>query len=220
MLAFPMAAIAIALSKSLLTILNVSYSTASSILVLFALDTLVVLISQFYGSLLMGMERFDEEGKISLSKLIRSKIFIVFTVPYVQAAIGLPLVYYILTQLAPAGSVQAVSYVIIINLIVHIATFIGLYALMHRSVRIYVAWGSVGKYLLASTVAGAVLYSLPQTTTLIATFGKVAVGGATYAALLLAIDADARKLVTQIWTEIRITFGRIGKKNINQRYSA
>jgi hypothetical protein len=209
------------LSKSLLTILNVSYSTASSILVLLALDTLVVLISQFYGSLLMGLERFDEEGKISLRKLVRSKIFMVFTVPYIQAAIALPLVYYVLTQSAPSGSVQAVSYVIIINLIVHIATFTGLYALMRRSVRMCVAWGSVGKYLLASIVAGAVLYTLPQTTTLIATFGKVAIGGATYTALLLAIDADARKLVTQTWTEIRITFGRTGKKeNINQSYSA
>jgi O-antigen/teichoic acid export membrane protein len=206
MLAFPMAAIAITLSRSLLTILNASYSTASPILMLLTVDTLVVLVSQFYTQYLLGAETFDVEGKILLNQLVKSKIFKVFTLPYVQAAIALPAVYYVLTQVGFADSMQAVTYVVAINIIVHTITFIALYALTHGEVKIFVAWKSVGKYTLASLATAAVLLLLPHTTTLAATFGKVLIGAATYAALLLAIDANARRLVAQIWAEIRGVF--------------
>ena len=206
MLAFPMAAIAITLSRSLLTILNAAYSVASPILVLLTVDTLVLLVSQFYTLYLLGIEKFDEAGKISLRQLVKSKIFKVFTVPYVQAAIAVPTVYYVLTQVGFVDSVQAVVYVVAINIVVHVITFVALYGLMHREAKIPVAWKSVAKYAAASLVTAAVLYLLPHTTTLTATFGKLLVGVATYAALLLAVDADARKLVTQIWAEIRGAF--------------
>jgi hypothetical protein len=101
---------------------------------------------------------------------------------------------------------QAVTYVVAINIIVHTITFIALYALMHGEVKIFVAWKSVGKYTVASLATAAVLLLLPHTTTLATTFGKVLIGAATYAALLLAIDANARKLVAQIWAEIRGVF--------------
>jgi len=206
MLAFPMAAIAITLSQSFLTILNVSYSAASPILILLTVDTLVVLISQFFTSYLLGAETFDLEGKISLRQLARSKIFKVFTLPYIQAALALPATYYVLTQVGFADSVQAVMYVIAINIAVHIVTFVALYGLMHREIRIGVAWKGIGKYVLASLATGIVLYLLPSTTTLTTTFGKVLVGAVTYAALLSMIDRDARKLVRQIWAEIKGAF--------------
>jgi hypothetical protein len=206
MLAFPMAAIAITLSQSFLTILNVSYSAASPILILLTVDTLVVLISQFFTSYLLGAETFDLEGKISLRQLARSKIFKVFTLPYIQAALALPATYYVLTQVGFADSVQAVMYVVAINIAVHIVTFVALYGLMHREIRIGVAWKGIGKYVLASLATGIVLYLLPSTTTLTTTFGKVLVGAVTYVALLSMIDRDARKLVRQIWAEIKGAF--------------
>jgi hypothetical protein len=206
MLAFPMATIAITLSASLLTILNASYATASPILILLTLDMFVVVISQFYTSCLLGIERLDEEGKISLRQLVRSKIFKVFTLPYLQATIALPASYYVLTQLSLSSSVQAVEYVIGISIFVHTITLIGVYIFMRKSMKIPVAWKSVGKYILASLATAAVLYLLPQTTTLVATFGKVTAGVATYAASLLAIDSDARILVAQILKEVRALF--------------
>ena len=206
MLAFPMAAIAITLSQSLLTILNLSYSTASPILVLLTVDTLVVLISQFFTSYLLGAETFDEKGKISLRQLVRSKIFKVFTLPYIQAALALPATYFVLTQMSLAPPVQAVTYVVAINIAVHVITFAALYLLMRGEIRIRVAWRSLGKYVFASVVTGIVLYLLPSTTTLTATFGKIVVGAVTYGAVLSAIDADARKLIAQIWAEIKSVF--------------
>ena len=213
MFAIPLAAIIITMSESLLTILNVFYSPATPILILLALDAVVLLISQFYSSLVLGIERFDEEAKISFSQLVRSKMFKVFTLPYIQAAISLPATYYVLTRVATGDSVQAVSYVTIANICVHIATFLGLYAFMRKSVRLAVPWRSVGKYLFASAVTATALYLLPHPTTILATLGKVAGGATTYAALLLMIDAETRRLVAMIWREIKSIFGQVDKKD-------
>jgi O-antigen/teichoic acid export membrane protein len=210
MLAIPMAVVTLTMPQSLLIILNVSYGTASPILVLLTVDTLIVLIAQFYSYCLMGTEHLDEEGKISLNKLVRSKIFKIFTLPYIQAAIALPIAYYMLTQLPISSPVQAVLYVITINIGVHITTFLGLYTIMRKSTRIAVAWRSIGKYILASIVCAIELLILPNTTTLIFTLGKALIGLATYVAFLLVIDADARDLVTQIWQEIKLTISGLG----------
>jgi hypothetical protein len=206
MFALPMAAIALTMSTSLLTILNASYSTASPILILLTIDALIVLVSQFYTQCLVGSETLDAEGKISIRLLVRSKIFKVFTLPYLQAAIALPSVYYILTQMPSAGPVQAAMYVVAVNIVVHVVTFAAIYALMHREFKLTVAWKSVSKYVLAALVAAGLLLVLPYTTTLTATFGKGLTGVGVYAALLLAIDDDARKLGRQIINEIKGAF--------------
>ncbi len=211
MFALPMAAIAIAMSRSFLTVLNAAYGDAYPILMLLAVDMLIILVSSFYSQYLLGIERVDEEGKIPLRKLVKSKIFTVFALPYIQAAITLPAAYYILTQLTGRGSVELVSYVIVINILVHLGTFTGLYAAMRRSAKLSVAWRNVAKYILASGVAGAVLYLLPSPTTLVMTFAKVAVGAAVYLGLLLGTDADTRALVTSIWREVRSILSQSGK---------
>lgn len=212
MFAIPMATIAITISKSLLTILNAFYSVASPILILLTLDAVVLLISQFYNSLIFGVERLDEEAKIPLGKLVRSKMFKVFTLPYIQAAIALPTAYLILTGLATGQSVNAVLYVTGINLCVHIATFLGMYAIMRKSVRISVPWRSIAKYVFASAVTATVLYFLPHPTTIVLTLAKATAGVGTYALLLLAIDVEARELVASIWHEIKGIFGGFGNK--------
>ena len=175
----------------------------------------MLLISQFYASCLMGAEAFDAEGKISLRKLVRSKIFKVFTVAYIQAAIALPLTYYVLTAMPVAGSVDAVAYVVTINIGVHLSTFIGLYWYMRSSARIPVAWESITKYILASILMGIALFLLPNPSTLIFTVAKAVVGLAIYIALLLAIDKQARELLNLIFEEIKGTLRQLTSKNNN-----
>jgi hypothetical protein len=206
MLALPMAAVALAMPTSLLTILNASYSGASPILILLTVDTLIVLVSGFYTQCLMGAETLDAEGKISIRQLVGSKIFKVFTLPYLQAAIALPTDYYILTQLSLTGPVEAALYVVAVNIFGHAVTFAVIHALMHREFKLNVAWKSVTKYVLVAFVAGVVLLILPHTTTLLATFGKGLAGVSVYAGVLLTIDADARKLGRQIIKEIKGSF--------------
>jgi O-antigen/teichoic acid export membrane protein len=219
MFAIPLSTITMVMSASFLTILNVSYSVAWPVLIALTIDTLVVLISQFYSSILMGAEAFDAEGKISLRKLVRSKIFKVFSITYIQAAIALPLAYFVLTQMPVAGSVQAavyaVVYVIAILIGVHLSTFIGLYLFMHSSIRLPVAWKSIAKYVLASIFMGIILFLLPNTSTLIFTLAKAIVGFAIYAALLLAIDTQARELLRLIWEEIKGTLQQLTSRGNN-----
>ncbi len=202
MFALPIATITLTMSQSLLTVLNVSYSVASPVLILLTLDALIVLILQFFTQCLLGTDTMDLEGKIGIGQLVRSKIFKVFTLPYIQAAISLPSVYYLLTQTKTGGPVQAATHVAAINMIVHAITFIAIYTVMHQELGLVVAWKSVAKYAFAASVAAALMLAIPQTTTLAVTFGKALVGLGAYGALLFAIDSEARELLKQTVKEI------------------
>ncbi len=206
MFAMPMAVVTLTMSRSLLTILNSSYAIAWPVLILLTVDALVVLVSQFYGQFLMGSETLDSEGKIQIRELLHSKIFKVYTLSYLQAVIALPTIYYILTQVPLTGPVQAAECVVLVNIVVHAISFSILQLLIHREFRLPVPSKDLAKYISAAIISAAVLFVLPQTTTLTTTFGKVLMGLGTYAVVLLAIDADARKLGSQIVKEVRDIF--------------
>jgi O-antigen/teichoic acid export membrane protein len=213
MAAFPLATITLSMPTSLLTILNGQYSVAWPILVLGTFDALIVLISNFYSGCVLGAERLDAEGNVPLGKLVRSKIFKVFTLPYIQAAIALPTAYYLLSQFTSNSSpVQAATYVVAIIIGVHATTFTWLYLAMRRFTQLTVDWRSIGKYVFAAVLAAIVLFIIPKTATLTLTFGKVVAGLATYSAVLLAIDAEARKLPPLIFREIKTTLDGIKRK--------
>ncbi|MCW4046680.1 MAG: hypothetical protein NWE99_03850 [Candidatus Bathyarchaeota archaeon] len=213
MAAFPLAAVTLSMPTSLLTILNVHYNEAWPILLLSTFDALIVLVSSFYNGCVLGVERLDAEGNVPLRELVRSKIFKVFTMPYIQAAIALPTAYYVLSQFTSGSSpVQAATYVVAIIIGVHASTFAWLYFTMRKSIKLTVDWRSVGKYVFAAALAAVVLFVLPKTTTLALTFGKVVAGLATYSAVLLAIDAEARKLPPLMLREIKMALRGLGKK--------
>ena len=203
MFAIPMTTIVLSIPQSLLTILNIHYNEATPILLLLALDAFILLISQFYTSVIFGVEKLDEEAMIPMKKLAKSKIFKVFTLPYIQAAISVPATLYALTQLAAGRPVRAAVYVTAINLTAHTAILLIQYAMMHTAVPIRVPWKNIGKYILASAVTAAFLYILPDTTTLFLTLAIALAGAAVYLVILLAIDKEARKTITLIWKEIK-----------------
>jgi len=218
MLAIPFATITMVMSTALLTVLNVHYAVAWPVLIILTIDTLITLMYSFYSQCVMGKEAFDAEGKIAIRKLFRSKIFKVFTIPYIQAAIALPLAYFVLTRLPVAGSVQAVIYIIAILISVHLSTFLGFYAFMHHEVCLPVAWKSISKYILASFIMGSIMFFvLPTTTTLLPTIAKAIAGFAIYVGVLLAIDVQARKLLGLILEEIKGSLQQLTSKNDNSQ---
>jgi hypothetical protein len=212
MLAIPFATLAMVMSISFLTILKVDYAIAWPVLIALTVDALILMISTFYSQCVMGVESFDAEGKISMRQLVKSKIFKIFSIPYIQAAIALPATYLVLTQLPINDPVQAAMAVVGILIGVHLISFLGLYLFMRRTIRIPVAWKSMGKYVLVALVMGIVLFLLPTTTTLLATIGKAVVGFGLYIALLLAIDQQARELIRLVWREIQGTFKALTSK--------
>ncbi len=202
MLALPMAAIALSMSRSLLIILNASYEVAAPILMFLTIDSLIVVISQFYSQCLLGVEEFDVEGKIPIRQLVRSRVFKVFSLPYLQAAIALPLLYYILVFVGFTNPVQSAIYLVITSIASHLATFSAQYILMRKSLNIRIPWKSIGKYVLGAIITGLILVGLPQTTTITSTFGKMLFAVLVYGIFLYAIDFEARKLVKQVLQEI------------------
>lgn len=202
MFALPLVAIVISMSPSLLTVLKISYREAWPVLVVLSIDALISLLSTFYTNVLYGVEKLDEEAKIPLRKLLKSKMFKLLTLPYIQAAVTLPTALYILTHFANGQAVRAATYVAIIILVVHAILFLLTYIIMGTSVRIVVPWGSIGKYVFASSVTAVLLYVLPHPATLGLTIATVILGAAAYAAIALAIDRDARMLVRSILQEL------------------
>ncbi|MGA3289618.1 MAG: oligosaccharide flippase family protein [Candidatus Bathyarchaeia archaeon] len=217
MLAIPLSTITMVMSVSLLTVLNISYGVAWPVLIVLTINALVNVVYNFYISVIMGVEAFDAEGKISLRKFVRSKIFKVFSTEYIQGAIAIPLVYYVLTQLPVAGTPQAAVDAIAILIGANLSTFIGLYLSMRRSIRLPVAWGSIAKYVVAAAFMGVLLFLLPATSTLTSTLAKALAGFAIYVAVLLAIDKQARDLVRLISEEIVGTLRELTSKGNNSQ---
>jgi len=220
LLGIPLTTITMVMSVSFLTVLKMAYGIAWPVLIALSIYTLIGLVSSFYYNCLMGVEAFDAEGKISIRQLVRSKIFKVFTLPYIQAAVALPLAYFVLTRLPVAGSVLAAVYVIVILAGVQLSTFAALYWFMRRSISIPVAWVSMAKYVLAALLMAGIMLLLPATTTLLSTIAKAIAGFGIYVVLLLAIDEEARQLVRLIWKEIKGTMRQLTSKGNNGNVSS
>jgi hypothetical protein len=208
MFAIPMAAGAIALSDSYLTMLNSIYGQAAMVLIILAINALVQTISQFFSSVLYGFERIDEKAKIPLKKLVKSPLFKAFSLSYVQSAITLPTTFYLLTNFANGQPVSAAIYVVIIDTIARSVTFLALYIIVRKMVKINIPWMNIAKYSAASAIMGLFLFSIiiPHPTRISIVLGMTILGAVIYFTLLSAIDKETRDLIRSIWQEIKFRF--------------
>jgi len=203
MFAVPMTAGAITLSDSYLIILRDWFKEAVPVLVVLAIDALIAIISGLFSSVLFGFERVDEKARISFKELARSRLFVAFSLPYLHSAITLPTAFYVLTTYAQNQPLQAALYVSIINSAARFATFLIVYVIVRKMIKIDIPWRSIAKYVFASTVMATVLLIIPHPTTLSLTLGVTAVGGIIYLTFLMVIDKEARMLSGAIWQEVK-----------------
>ncbi|MEM3549874.1 MAG: polysaccharide biosynthesis C-terminal domain-containing protein [Candidatus Bathyarchaeia archaeon] len=206
MFAVPMTAGALALPDSYLTILKSVYRDAWPILVVLALDALVATVSTLFSFVLYGLEDIDEKAKIPLRQLVKSRLFIAFSLPYFHSAITIPTAYYVLTNHAAGQPLLSALSVAIINSAARFIMFIILYIMVRRMVNIEIPWKNIAKYLFASVFMASILYMLPHPTRLLLTLALTAVGGILYLTVLVAVDEEARALVKSIWNEISLKF--------------
>jgi hypothetical protein len=200
MFTLPMATGAISLADSYMGLLD--YRFAWVVLVVLSLDAIVTVVAGIYSAVIMGYESVDQNEGMTLKKLVKSKLFVSFSLPYVQAAISLPVIYYVLTTYAYHKSFEAAFYVAVINSVAHFITFIFLYALSRSMMKFQLPWKNIAKYLLASAAMGALLYFLPHPDSKLMTIALTAVGGLIYVAVLSAIDKEARALPKAILQEV------------------
>jgi len=203
MFAIPMTAGAIALSNSYIIIMREEFKDAWPILVVLAINSFVGTMSVFFSSVLYGVEKVDEKAKISFRKLIKSRLFIVFSLPYFYSAITLPTAFYILVNYAQNQPLQAAFYVSAIISLAGFAMFLILYTIVQKTIKIDIPWKNIVKYVFASALMATVLFIIPHPTRIYLTLIATAIGGIIYLALLTVIDKEARLLVHSIWQEIK-----------------
>jgi O-antigen/teichoic acid export membrane protein len=206
MFALPMTVGAVVLSDSYLTILSpeppYKYRDAAHILIVLSIDALLTTISGLYSTVLLGFEKFDEKAKISFKELLKSRLFLVFSLPYLHSAITIPAAFYTLTTYTKNNPLQAALYVSILNFAARFAMFLILYVIVRRIVKVKVPWRNIIKYIVASAVMAIVLFEF-HPTTIMPTFVVTAVGGILYLLVLMIVDREARELISRMSQTIR-----------------
>jgi len=208
MMAIPLATIAIVMSQSLLAVLKVEYINAWPVMIIMVVATILSLIGSFYASFLTGTENFDITGKISLKLLLKSKIFKVLTLSYMQAGIIIPLTFVALKFLPVSDPIRVAEYVAAIQIIMQIVYLIVIYGLVRKyGGKVFINFKEVSKYLAVAVVTGVVLFLLPTTSTLVFTLLKAFLGMGIYLGLLVLIDVQARILLRLIIKEMKQILG-------------
>ncbi|MDI9619366.1 MAG: hypothetical protein QFX33_00875 [Candidatus Nezhaarchaeota archaeon] len=194
MFAIPMSVGALVLSQELLYMLNPSYAVAWVIVVLLSLNSLLSTVSSLFESTVSGSERVDSEGHLSVIRLVKSRLFKLITLSYVQTAVVVVLAYLIFSS-STLSSVGAALCLSSLNLLGTGLTFLPKYLMAKGSVDFKFPWVSTGKYLAASLVMASTLWLLQAPPKLGLTIGRVAFGALVYFAVLLAVDVEARGLL-------------------------
>ena len=200
MFAVPMTAGVIAIPSSYLMFLKESmdYVPATPVLVILAFDALILTISSIFTYVLYGIEKLDEKAKIPFRQVMKSRLFIAFSLPYVHSMITLPTTFYALNFLANNNPQLVATFVTAINTAAHLAMFMVLYWVLRKAVKVKIPWKSIGKYVAASSIMAIVLFLVNPArryTTLIVTVA----GSLIYLGLLLVIDEETRTLARTIW---------------------
>lgn len=203
MFAIPMTGGIIAIPESYMIVLKSEYAEAWPILIVLALDSLILTINAVLSYALYGLEKIDERAQIPLKKLVKSKLFTAFSLPYIHAAITLPTAYLTLSTYSGENPIHAALKISIINTIARSLTLIILYRMVHNATIIGISWKTVGKYVAASIIMALILHFglIPHPRRIYQILTMAMLGGVIYMGILLTIEPEARRLTERIWKE-------------------
>jgi len=200
MFAIPMTVGVMVLSDSYLTMLKVDFAEARPVLLVLAISVLCLTLSQVFNTVVLGTERVDAKAKIAFRELVKSRLFLLFTLPYIQSVVTLPTIFVILTSIAKT-SLEAATYLALISLLASSAMLIVRYAIARKCLVFNFPWNNVFKYILASAAMATVLLVIPPPTRLSITVAFTLMGGAIYLTVLALIDKEAKSLLKSILEE-------------------
>ena len=210
MFAIPMTVGAVVLADSFLTILGkgkvagelIDYSVATPVLRLLAPSMLALSISQVLNSIIFSAEKFDLEARIPLKELVHSKIFKIFTLPYIKALVVLPTLYIILA-FHGSDPVASALYLAALSVIAEVFLLIIRILLTRNTLNFSFPWRNILNYSFASAIMAAFLLSIKHPTRISTTMFYSLCGGIIYFTVLLVIDKEARALIRATLTEIK-----------------
>jgi len=200
--AIPMTTGVMVLSTSYLTILELVYRDATPVLLLLAINFLCSTLSQVFSTVVVGTERLDAKAKVPFRELTKSRIFQIFTLPYIQSAVTLPTTFFALFYIAKT-QLEAATYLALISLIVGIAMLVCRYIIARKCLTFNFPWKNVAKYIVASAVMAAPLLIISHPTRLLLTVGLTVLGGIIYFAILATIDQETRELTKSVLNEVK-----------------
>jgi len=202
MSAIPMTVGAIALSDSYLFIIKPIFIDARLVLSVLAINTLGICLSGIFNTIIMGTEKIDAQAKIPFKQLVKTRLFQIFTLPYVQSVIILPTTFFALFYVAKTP-LEATTYLVLINLTVGLAMLLCRYVVARKCLIFSFPWKNIIKYIIASAVMAVPLLVVPHPTRLLPTMGLTFLGGIIYFAVLAAIDHETRELLKAILSEAK-----------------
>jgi len=205
MFAIPMTVGAILFADSYLIILDVKYAVAVEILQLMAVLMLIRSFCQVLDFVIFGTEHFDLKAKIPFAKLVKSRLFAVFSLPFINAGIVLPLTYFVLTTMK-LDPLSSAFYTVIIMLVASMVLLGIRCVLVRKSPQFVFPWVSILKYVVASAVMAIFLLVIPHPKRLSITLLYTVVAGAIYFLTLMLIEEEARELVKLTFREIKMKF--------------
>ncbi|MEM4703883.1 MAG: oligosaccharide flippase family protein [Candidatus Bathyarchaeia archaeon] len=213
MFALPMTVGAVMLSESLMTMLG-NYTAAAIVLVVLSIDSLVIVVSGLFNWVFLGIENVDEKTTMSPREFTRSRLFLIFSLPYVHSVLTIPTSFYILTAYTRNQPVNSAFFVSLINLVARFLMFLVLYNVVRKMVKISFPWRHIARYLFSAAVMGTILFIVPHPTTAPLTFSEILLilfetllGAVVYLALLFAIDKEVRKMPRTVlhWVKDALT---------------
>lgn len=206
MFAVPMTVGVLTIPSSYLIILKDIYVPAAPVLMILAVNSLIHTLKTIFNSVLFGIEKVDEKAKIPFKQVVKSRLFIVFTLPYVYSLIALPAAFYILTNFTNSQPLFITMYVTLIDTIVHFVMLIIMYIIVRKTVKLEIPWKSTAKYIFASVVMATILVTVNPMSSILTLF-TTAVGGIIYLALLILIDKETRTLAIVLLQKIKNYIG-------------
>ena len=209
MFAIPMTIGAIILSDSYLTILSPAFTDARLVLSILAINALSTSLSGVsislpgvFSTVVMGTEKIDAQAKIPFKQLAKTRLFQIFTLPYVESAITLPPAFFALFYVAKT-QLEAATYLALINLIVGLVMLLCRYVIAYKCLAFNFPWKSVARYTVATAVMATLLFMIPHPTRLLLTGVLTVLGGIVYVVVLGAIDQETRELIKSIVEEVK-----------------
>jgi len=189
----------ITIAHPLLAILNPTYESAYPILYILSIVAFLGCYSSILDSVIIGTEKIDSLPGFTIKDLTRSRLFILPTLSYVQAVVGLPILYLIFNTLTNRevdfGLACATMY-----LFFGLAFVTARFKISKRCLQFHfplrtlltslAASGAMSAFLIAAKIPGRISYVLLF----------IALGAGIYFAVASTIDAETRQLVFRIAT--------------------
>lgn len=205
----PLTISVISLSSSLLAILGGGYVPVYIVLSVVAVRYFIASFNPIFDAIVTGTERMDEEGFISFSGSLRSRLIFSPTAIYITYIIYLPALWILLPKFTPDPVMVALATSMIglpANIAVTTAKFLIARRYMNFSFPFASAlkFGFIGGVLaLAVPILNALsLITLPMRP--ITTVALFVLGGAVYFFILYFIEDEARNLIDTILTRLRL----------------